>query len=82
MNSAVQCRICQEAHKESKCPELTKELEPGFYKPAGGYSQGGGDEDEKLKQNLAATMQSWVVTHSLTRVLNTSSDLLAKSPAI
>jgi hypothetical protein len=50
MNPPSPCTICQEAdHKAEKCPELRKELEPGFYRPSGGMPQGGGDDDEKTK---------------------------------
>lgn len=49
MNRACPCSICQSPeHRSRQCPELTKELETGFYKPAGGMPQGGGDDDEGL----------------------------------
>jgi hypothetical protein len=49
MQKPCPCSICQSPdHRSSKCPELYKDLETGFYKPAGGMPQGGGDDDEKL----------------------------------
>jgi len=48
MNRAHPCTLCQSTeHSSKKCPELVKELETGFYKPAGGYQQGG-EDDESL----------------------------------
>jgi hypothetical protein len=48
MNNPARCSVCNEAdHKGNHCPELTKELQPGFYTPAGGMPQGGGDDDDE-----------------------------------
>ena len=48
MNKACPCSICKESdHHLRNCPELTKDLQPGFFKPAGGH-QGGGEDDEHL----------------------------------
>ena len=50
MECACPCTICKETdHHPSNCPELVKDLQPGFYKPAGGYAQGGDEEDEKIQ---------------------------------
>lgn len=47
MNKACPCTICKETdHHPRNCPELTKDLQPGFFKPTGGV-QGGGDEDDE-----------------------------------
>ena len=52
MNNPARCSVCNEAdHKGNHCPELTKELQPGFYKPAGGMPQGGGDDDDEHLTN-------------------------------
>jgi hypothetical protein len=54
MNGAARCCVCNEAtHKSDHCPELTKELQPGFYKPAGGMPRGGDDDDESLQARFA-----------------------------
>lgn len=72
--------ICQQGgHKSDACPELTKELKPGFYKPSGGGHQGGhDDDDEKIKMNSLLSMYrvKWVDTVSLTQEWNTSSGLV------
>jgi hypothetical protein len=74
MESASACYICQQkTHKSDICPELLKELKPGFYKPSGGMPQGGGDDDEKLKDTpVEPVFTTWVATHSLTQSLNTN----------
>lgn len=52
MSNPAACAVCQERdHKSAHCPELTKELQPGFYKPAGGMPRGGDDEDDSLDCN-------------------------------
>ena len=54
MNAAARCPVCNEGeHKGDRCPELTKELQTGFYKPAGGMPRGGDDDDESLQARLA-----------------------------
>ena len=50
MNNACPCSICKETdHHPSKCPELVKDLQSGFFRPSGGYAQGGDEEDEKAQ---------------------------------
>jgi len=52
MEKPSPCTICQGTdHHPRKCPELHKDLETGFYKPAGGMPQGGDDDDEKARVN-------------------------------
>jgi hypothetical protein len=81
MNPAAPCSVCQQqGHPSRKCPELVKELETGFYKPAGGMPQGGGEDDENLNRIWAIYKAKWAVTHSLTLDLNTSSPLLCNPP--
>ena len=49
MEKASACCVCQQkTHYSDSCPELVKDLGEGFYKPAGGMPQGGGDDDESL----------------------------------
>ena len=52
MNSPCPCSVCKETtHSSRRCPDLVKDLESGFYKPAGGQPHGGGDdEDEHLNR--------------------------------
>jgi hypothetical protein len=83
MQKPCSCTICQSPeHSSSKCPELVKELETGFYTPAGGMPQGGDDDDESSEKqqnlnNLWIQMKArWDATLSLTLALNTSSPLL------
>ena len=53
MQAACKCNICQSAeHSSNLCPELLKELKPGFYKPSRGMPQGGGDEEDSLRMNF------------------------------
>jgi hypothetical protein len=78
MQKPCPCSVCQSPeHHSRKCPELHKDLETGFYKPAGGMPQGGGDDDDEklniLWQQLRAT---WVAMPSSTQTLNTNSVLL------
>jgi hypothetical protein len=56
-----------------------KELETGFYKPAGGMPQGGGDDDENLNSPVPPILGKWVATLSSTPDFNTSLPLLFKS---
>ena len=50
MENPAACTVCGERdHASRHCPALTKELEVGFYKPAGGMPRGGDDEDEHLE---------------------------------
>lgn len=43
------CSICQErGHYTEKCPEIRPDFSSGFFKPAGGYSEGGDDDDEHI----------------------------------
>jgi hypothetical protein len=57
MNGAARCCVCNEGgHKTDRCPELLKELQPGFYKPAGGMPQGGGDDDDEHLQTRLAPL--------------------------
>jgi len=52
MSNPAACLICQERdHKSADCPELVKDLQPGFYKPSGGMPRGGDDEDESIKSS-------------------------------
>lgn len=54
MENPAACAVCQaRTHKSDRCPELSKDLQPGFYKPAGGMPQGGGDDDDESLQNAA-----------------------------
>ena len=49
----IPCSVCQQdSHHARKCPELVKDLETGFYKPAGGMPQGGDKDDESLRANI------------------------------
>ncbi len=51
MSNPAACSVCGEReHKSRQCPELYKDLQPGFYKPAGGMPRGGDDEDELLNR--------------------------------
>ena len=73
MNSAATCAICQQpSHRADKCPELTKELRPGFYKPSGGRPVGGDEEDEKLNAVCPIYVSKWVDIASSTPVWNTN----------
>lgn len=50
MSNPAACTVCGERdHRSRSCPSLSKELEVGFYKPAGGMPRGGDDDDESLK---------------------------------
>ena len=50
MNTPAPCTICQSPeHKSRSCPELTKELVPGFYQPSGGMPQG--EEENSVKKS-------------------------------
>jgi hypothetical protein len=52
MNS-FPCTICGEAgHRAYRCPTLSSPLQPGFYKPSGGYRPSEDDEDEKAKREV------------------------------
>lgn len=65
MNRACPCSICQNPeHRSNKCPELVKELETGFYKPAGGMPQGGGDDDESLQNTALAPLFAVLVQYN------------------
>ena len=49
-SNASACSICNDRdHITTKCPELRPDLGNGFYKPAGGMSHGGDDDDEKTR---------------------------------
>ena len=40
-------------HGTRDCPELSKDLDTGFYKSSGGaHNHGGGDDDESARQRL------------------------------
>jgi hypothetical protein len=61
MNTAARCPVCNEGgHKADHCPELTKDLQTGFYKPAGGIPRGGDDDDESLQARLAPLLAVFV----------------------
>lgn len=50
MSNPAACSVCGERdHASRHCPCLTKELEVGFYKPAGGMPRGG-EEEESLNR--------------------------------
>jgi hypothetical protein len=77
MEKPSPCTICQGTdHHPRKCPELHKDLETGFYKPAGGMPQGGDDDDEKLNRLWSGIKAQWVAMHSLTQGSNTNFDLV------
>jgi len=69
MEKPVACAVCQErTHHSDACPELTKELRPGFYKPAGGMPQGGGDDDdEHLNNTTLSPLFAVLVKHNTCR---------------
>ncbi len=47
------CSVCNEpGHHPSRCPTLSAPLQPGFFKPSGGYRASDEDEDEHCKVNL------------------------------
>lgn len=65
MNQAGACTICQEAgHRMNRCPELSKDLQPGFYKPAGGMPRGGDDEEDRLNRLWSFFTTQFKQTHS------------------
>ncbi len=64
MSNPAACTVCGEReHKSRQCPELTKELQPGFYKPAGGMPRGGDDEDESLHNTRLSPLFAVLVEH-------------------
>jgi hypothetical protein len=68
MNSACPCSICKEStHSSRKCPELVKDLETGFYKPAGGYQQGGDDDDEHLNCDRSSPLPAVFIENNTSR---------------
>jgi hypothetical protein len=74
MNTIV-CTVCQQPdHRANRCPELSKDLQPGFYKPAGGMPQGGDDgDDEKLSKLWLDLRAKWITLASSTQALNVES---------
>ncbi len=74
MQKPCPCSVCQSPdHHSRKCPELHKDLETGFYKPAGGMPRGGDDDDEKLNKLWLQFRAQWVAMRSSTQILNTNS---------
>jgi hypothetical protein len=52
---AMPCSLCRESHWTRLCPELSEPLhQEGFFKPPGGMSGGGDEEDEKLETSRSA----------------------------
>ena len=62
MNPAGVCSVCQQGgHRMDRCPELCKDLQPGFYRPSGNAPQGGGgdDDDESLNKLWSFFRSEW-----------------------
>lgn len=72
--NGIACAVCKEAgHRSDRCPELSKDLQPGFFKPAGGMPQGGDEEDEKLSKLWLQFRAKWIANASLTQDLSVES---------
>lgn len=73
--NGIACTVCQEVgHRLDRCPELVKELEPGFFRPSGNAPQGGGgDDDEKLSKLWLQLRTQWLTNASSTQGLNAQS---------
>lgn len=70
--NGIACTVCQQpGHRSNKCPELVKELEPGFFRPSGNAPQGGGgDDDEKLSNLWLQLRAQWFTLASSTQGFN------------
>ena len=56
MSNPAACSICGERdHKSGQCPELNKDLQSGFYKPAGGMPRGD-EEDDSLNRTRCSPL--------------------------